>query len=146
MRTVLARGKKIEVVLSDGDRQEIQRVLDDANAAPFIKTRATILLRSAAGERAGVIAKDVGVDRRLVSWVRHEFAEHGIGHLLTNRVGQHVDDDSVRQITPEIANQAGELHEQGVTFRELAKKFNFSPEGIRQAIERQAKNEEGRSR
>jgi hypothetical protein len=141
METVLPFGKKFIITLTDEDRQKIEKVLADPNTTEIEQTRARVLLLSSAGKFGSQICRELGVARSYVSRVKHDFLAYGLDYVLTDRRGGQREGDATRYITPEIAEEAKNLHEDGASFRELAKKFDFSPEGIRLAIER--KNREG---
>jgi transposase len=144
--TFLASWKKFIVTLTDDDRQKIEQVLAEPEVSPNQQNRAQILLLSADGMKAVAIAERLGVTTGHISRVRNQFVEQGLEAVLgdPHRPGPAV--GAWSKISPEVAKEAGELHEQGSSFRELAKKYDVSPEGIRIAINRQKENDIGLGR
>lgn len=121
-------------------------MLEDSTTTNTQRNHAEILLRSSQGKGSSAIALTLGVAPSTVSRVRRQFVEHGLDAVLAEKRGGDRSGGETRTISPEIGNEAAKLHREGVSFRELAKRFDFSPEGIRLAIQRRQEHDDERTR
>jgi hypothetical protein len=132
------------VELTPEDLQKLQAVLDDADAPKGLVKRARALIDASVGMPNAQIADHVGLAESTISVIRKQFVEGGIDAVLSAlHGGSRLGGGGTRKISDDEVDEATLLHAKGVSFRDLARRFDISPEGIRQAMIR--KDQEGRS-
>ncbi len=80
---------KIEIHLSDDERQELERLVSSGNRSVRLVRRAQILLGSADGLTDGAIGAALGVSRQTAHTVRKQAVTEGVDACLNRRAGRH---------------------------------------------------------
>ncbi len=81
---------KIEIHLSDDERQELTRIVRSGNHPARVIRRAQILLKSSDGWTDEAIGTAFGVSRQTVHTVRKQAAGDGVAACLNRRAGRKV--------------------------------------------------------
>jgi transposase len=81
---------KLDIHLSDDERQELTRIVSSGNHAARLIRRAQILLRSADGWTDEAIGAALGVSRQTVYTVRKQAVSDGVAASLNRKSGRKV--------------------------------------------------------
>ncbi len=78
---------KLEIHLSDDERQELTRIVSSGNHSARLIRRAQILLRSSDGWTDDAISVALGVSRQTVYMVRKQAVSDGVAASLNRKPG-----------------------------------------------------------
>jgi transposase len=123
----------VAVVLSDEDREHLERLARGRKVAARVVERARIILLASEGKQNQEIAKTCGVTRRTVGVWRRRFAEQGIAGILKDapRTGRRrtLSEEVIREIVRKTTQETPASRTHWST-RSLAKAMGLSPSTI----------------